>query len=344
VYLPQVAEDPPTMALPLDELRGTVAASADGDGCAVPAPVVPVRWQRGPASGLRPNDASLALFGLRVPPFVGRDHERSLLWAVLRDVSSRGRSRAAVIEAPSGLGATALASWLGERAHEVGAATVHVGGLPEGAAPAADRVTLLLLDGAGAAPVAEALLDRHAERPLLVVWTVREPCAEAEPLLDREGVVPVTLGPLPPAEQLALVQALLPLEPELAARVAAHTAASPRFAVQLLTDWVCRGWLGGQDERFGLRFELPRWPATLAALLRERVAGPLAAATPEERTALRVAAGREPATEEAPGEMLACAAPIVGRWLELGLAVRPPGGGFHFVDDAVREAVLGAAP
>ena len=63
------------------------------------------------------------LFGLREIPMVGRHREREALWEALRQVHQRPHARACVIRAQPGQGASRLARWLGERAHEVGAAT-----------------------------------------------------------------------------------------------------------------------------------------------------------------------------------------------------------------------------
>ncbi|MCB9759664.1 MAG: protein kinase [Alphaproteobacteria bacterium] len=73
----------------------------------------PVRWLRG---------AGLGLFGMREVPFVGREAERDRLWGLLQQVRSDRRPRAVLISGPSGCGKSRLATWLGRRAEELGAA------------------------------------------------------------------------------------------------------------------------------------------------------------------------------------------------------------------------------
>lgn len=74
-------------------------------------------------------DAALSLFAMRRPPLVGRDAERDRLWALLQEVVERGDPRVACIAGAPGSGKTALARWLCERAHELGAATIFDGAM-----------------------------------------------------------------------------------------------------------------------------------------------------------------------------------------------------------------------
>ena len=87
---------------------------------------LPLDWRR-PARA-RPNldlvGAGLQLFGLRRPPFVGREGERDKLWEVLSDVHRQQRAHTVLISGAEGVGKTRLAQWVAERAAEVGAGQV----------------------------------------------------------------------------------------------------------------------------------------------------------------------------------------------------------------------------
>ncbi len=89
-------------------------------------PPIPETWR--PPSGDRPSPqlrgAGLGLFGLRAVPIVGRRQIRDQLWGALKDAGGAGKPRALLLHGPAGTGKSALAGWLGRRAHEVGAATV----------------------------------------------------------------------------------------------------------------------------------------------------------------------------------------------------------------------------
>ena len=78
----------------------------------------------------------LGLFGLREVPFVGREGERDAVWNALRLVESDRACRVVVLRGPSGAGKSRLAQWLGQRAQEIGAATVlhavHAAGRTQG--------------------------------------------------------------------------------------------------------------------------------------------------------------------------------------------------------------------
>ena len=101
-------------------------------GAENPAPVVerrvpvPERWRRADPPALPPSlvGAGLRLYGLRVPPLVGRDAEMDQLWAALRRVAGTGAPAAVVVSGPPGIGKSHLLSTLAERAHELGVAEV----------------------------------------------------------------------------------------------------------------------------------------------------------------------------------------------------------------------------
>lgn len=68
--------------------------------------------------------AGLGLFGLREPPFVGRETLRHQLWEILLEVIDRETTKLTFIAGQAGVGKSRLANWLVTRAHEVGAASV----------------------------------------------------------------------------------------------------------------------------------------------------------------------------------------------------------------------------
>ncbi|MEZ4321416.1 MAG: protein kinase [Myxococcota bacterium] len=89
---------------------------------------IPAEW-RGPdrRTGDQLMGAGLGLFGLRELPFVGREEERDVLWASLREANAEQQARVVVLRGPSGYGKSRLAEWTCRRAHEVGAAEVFLG-------------------------------------------------------------------------------------------------------------------------------------------------------------------------------------------------------------------------
>ncbi|MEQ9319705.1 MAG: protein kinase, partial [Polyangiaceae bacterium] len=86
---------------------------------------MPDNWRRDDRpTGQARLGAGLGLFGLRSPPLVDRDDERERLWSTLRRVFVERSPRAVVIRGAAGNGKTRLVQWIGERAHEVGAANI----------------------------------------------------------------------------------------------------------------------------------------------------------------------------------------------------------------------------
>jgi eukaryotic-like serine/threonine-protein kinase len=87
-------------------------------------PPFPDEWRaaRSPAAPLRLIGAGLELHGLRRIPFVDREATRSALWALFGEVHRTAGVRAVIIEGAAGVGKTRLATWLQERAHELGLA------------------------------------------------------------------------------------------------------------------------------------------------------------------------------------------------------------------------------
>jgi tetratricopeptide (TPR) repeat protein len=157
----------------------------------------------------------------------------------------------------------------------------------------AERPVILWLDdvqwGLASLNFAAHLLARPDRLPVLVVMTVRdealsERVAEAEvlaALLQRPECRALEVGPLEAGARPALMQALLGLDDELAARVDERTAGNPLFAVQLVGDWVQRGILvpgpRGFTLRYGARADLPDnlhevWSTRVGRLLEHQAA------------------------------------------------------------------------
>ncbi len=89
-------------------------------------PPIPVDWRplvdRAPGTDFA--DVAPTAFGLAPVPLVGREAERDALWSELVRISDGGDPVTIAITGPTGIGRSALARWLCERAHELGAATV----------------------------------------------------------------------------------------------------------------------------------------------------------------------------------------------------------------------------
>lgn len=115
---------------------------------------------------LEPAGVGLRLLGLRRPPIVGRRDERDALWSGLRRIAERRSAGALLVHGPSGVGTSALARWLGERALELGVAEVlwvQAGGEPVPTALVAALARHLGCEGVEPDEV-EPLLSRQAER------------------------------------------------------------------------------------------------------------------------------------------------------------------------------------
>ena len=91
---------------------------------ATPSLAIPPTWHRVEAPIAAPQTgASLGMFGLRTPPFLGRHTERDVLWAQLRHTGAEQKPRLLILEGSPGTGVSRLATWFMKRAHEVGATT-----------------------------------------------------------------------------------------------------------------------------------------------------------------------------------------------------------------------------
>lgn len=105
----------------------TLPPGRSGGPAVAVVPPMPASWRspRPPRQrSMRLLGTGLGLFGLRTVPLVDRDAERDALWAALRRVRDDGQARAALLQGPTGTGKSRMAEWLGERAFELGAATV----------------------------------------------------------------------------------------------------------------------------------------------------------------------------------------------------------------------------
>ena len=89
-------------------------------------PDVPPTWRyaQPPPESIKMVGVGLGLYGLREIPLVGREDERDRLWEALSDARHTGRTHAALLSGPPGIGKTRLARWVAERGHELGAVEV----------------------------------------------------------------------------------------------------------------------------------------------------------------------------------------------------------------------------
>lgn len=92
----------------------------------IAVPPFPDSWRPPPRrrASMRLFTAGIGLWGLRTIPFVDRDAERDAVWSVLGRVRQARRPEVVILEGAAGCGKTRLAEWIGERAHEVGAASM----------------------------------------------------------------------------------------------------------------------------------------------------------------------------------------------------------------------------
>ena len=90
------------------------------------SPPLPETWSRRqpPPPSIQLMGAGLGLYGLREIPYVSRERERTAIWQQLCAVHQHQRPHACVIRGQTGIGKSRLASWIHERAHEVGGAIV----------------------------------------------------------------------------------------------------------------------------------------------------------------------------------------------------------------------------
>lgn len=124
----QIETDSMTMTLEdtFDDLDGVTADHAVIDPATSQAPPHPDTWRRPtpPAPGIQLVGAGLGLYGLRSIPLVDRDIQRDRIWAALGRVRVTNSPRVVLLRGAAGNGKSRLIEWMGERAHELGAATV----------------------------------------------------------------------------------------------------------------------------------------------------------------------------------------------------------------------------
>jgi serine/threonine protein kinase/predicted ATPase len=178
-----------------------------------------------------------------------------------------------------------------------------------------ERPVLLWLDdvqwGNDALGLARFLLQQTARAPLpaLLILTARDEALAQRPnearaleaLMASPRAQAMTLAPLDQRERAALVEELLCLEGELAARVEERTGGNPLFAVQLVGDWVQRGVLEVGATGFVLRQgEEGVLPDDIHQVTEQRIELALQHLPASAHTALEIAAvlGQDIDTEE----------------------------------------------
>ena len=135
-----------------------------------------------------------------------------------------------------------------------------------------DRPVIVVLDdaqwGADALAFARSVVDNSRRAPqasrrhgLVIVLAVGDEALAERPstaaavdaICGCPGVVSIVLPPLPAVDHRRLVEELLGLEPRLAELVATRSAGNPRFAVELVGDFIERGALELVPTGFALR-------------------------------------------------------------------------------------------
>lgn len=219
------------------------------------------------------------------------------------------------------------------------------------------RPVLMLLDdvqwGAESIAFAQHLLERRAGLPVLLLLTVRDEILAERPreataladLLRQPGTSELEIPPLPAEDRIALIQELLGLAGDLAARVDARTAGNPLFAVQLVGDWVERGVLEVGDEGFVLRPGENAWlPDDLHQVWSDRVDRVLEGLSAGSRSALEIAAALGSSVVQEEWEAacrtagIACPPALLEALLASRLAVHTEEG-WDFVHPMLRESI-----
>jgi tetratricopeptide (TPR) repeat protein len=202
----------------------------------------------------------------------------------------------------------------------------------------------------------------HGALPVLVVATVQEEALAERPavaqalegLLDvaPERVTRLRVGPLVESERARLVQELLGLTGELAARVEARTEGNPLFATQLVGDWVQRGLLEPTPLGFRLQDGVqPTLPESISSLWERRIAASVRGGGERWRSLLELAAALGQQVElpewQAAAAQVGLTVPeaLVTRVLQQRLMRLEPGSPLRlsFAHGLLRESLLHAA-
>ena len=205
--------------------------------------------------------------------------------------------------------------------------------------------------------VRRTLQARGERLPLLFVITCDTEALERRPVERRalQGLnelpdhAVMDIGPMPAADQEALVRDLLRVEPELARSVQERSGGSPLFAIQLVEDWVRRGVLQPGDDGFCLPDgEATALPDSIHEVWQGRLEQTLLGMDPSAARALVIAAalGMEVEEEDWIG---ACAVldadrpdHLITRLVSNGLA-ETRATGWAFAHGMLRESIERAA-
>lgn len=183
--------------------------------------------------------------------------------------------------------------------------------------------------------------------PVVVVLSAQEEAFAHDPMLhlrlaDLVGFE-LHLQPLEGEDWSALVHSVLPLSPTLAARVAERTRGNPRFAVELLTDWVQRDILEPTKDGFEAPGHLDL-PASVRAIWSSRLRNLLAELPDAAEPCVELAAVLGMEVDFADLRMLVGADETVWQALvtrlSLGRLTETTAAGFAFTHPALREVIL----
>ena len=119
---PMATIDLPTLTRPVARQRGP--ASVEGQAPASSVHTPPWRPPREPPPLQEPSGLGAELLPLRVPPLIGRESERDLLWELWSAVRRGAEPDLVTIGGTLGSGRRALAHWFAERVLELGAGDV----------------------------------------------------------------------------------------------------------------------------------------------------------------------------------------------------------------------------